>query len=192
MMEYVHIYSKSEVLCEMNGDTFDEATASWLCKDCFMPLAGVSIPEIRIIKDTLGNAPLSALSDSNLAVLRNDLFTAIEPYCGREFEVVKLLDESGSLIEDFQIVRPRNEAFVRGTSNVSFRRCEGCGRGLYYASGKRYLCPTPPPNWSIIGSDLAGLLFKKELFERIAFPFPKKHTAIEVLQVKETPLDGLD
>jgi hypothetical protein len=70
----------------------------------------------------------------------------------------RVFGPSGKMMMDWVTVRGRQRLIIRGSTNVSYRRCDLCRRHVYFAMGKRYLFPAPDADFLISESDLYGLV----------------------------------
>jgi hypothetical protein len=190
-MKFIHIYLKGSDLCEVDRNSAGKSELSWACQGCKHIRIDVPLPSIKILKETLMDIPISGLNVGNTMVVRKDFVHALNGLVLEQLDFGELLDEANNVIEGFVTVRAKHYTWMRGKENVSIRKCECCGRVLYYASGKRYLCGHSFDENSVLSSDLSGLVFPENIFESLNFNFPKKSTVIEKLEVLDSPRDGL-
>jgi hypothetical protein len=84
----------------------------------------------------------------------------------RDLYLGRVYGPDGQELREWATLRGKHRLTVRGTKNVSYRRCAQCGRDVYFAMGKKYLYPGPPPDIAIFESDLCGLVLTEETFLR--------------------------
>jgi hypothetical protein len=124
-------------------------------------------------------------------VARSDFIRELPQSVIRQLYLGNLLDESGEVLPAFRTVRAEHSIIVRGSTNVTCRLCPECGRPVYYAGGKRYLCPEPGHDQQVLASDLSGLVLPQALFRSIDWRYPKRLVLVERLSVVDPPADGM-
>jgi hypothetical protein len=124
-------------------------------------------------------------------VARQDVVDLFPEHILPQLHLGTLLDEAGRVIPEFATVRAAQEVIIRGSTNVSYRKCSECERPIYYAGGKRYLCPSPTNDQLVLGSDLSGLVFPEKVFAEMGLKYPSSLVLVEKLPVVNPPDDGL-
>jgi hypothetical protein len=192
LADYYHIYTASPDPCTMDPTWRAEAEQNWLCKRCNGIKPAVEAVDVMIQERTPGDAPLNIVfGASGVAIARLDLIEELgEDTVRGHCWLGKVLLSGGKQAKGWVTCRGKKRVIVRGTKNARYRRCEGCETVLYYAVGPRYLCPAPPPDLRILGSDLDGLVLKPEVFGRLLLHKWTK-LYIEKLPVRAVPRDGL-
>jgi hypothetical protein len=191
MKKYIHVYSGASDLCNMDRQALEVAVNSWLCASCMKPRVGTGRLDIRVRKSTVFDLPLSAVVECCTMVARRDFIDLLSERVRAQLYLGDLFDEMGNRIPGFSTVRAMEETVIRGSTNVAYRTCTECGRSVYYASGKRYLCPQPSADRLVLGSDLSGAVFTEPTFEQMGVNYSKRLVLVERLDVVNPPRDGL-
>lgn len=108
----------------------------------------------------------------------------------RDLYLGNVFGPNGNVLDDWVTFRGRHRVIVRGSKNVSYRKCNVCGRHVYFAMGSRYLFPQPTSDASIQESDLFGLVVTPQVMARVTVSrWP--NLGVEELKVAENPKDAL-
>ena len=170
MTRYVHMQSKTMNPLTLAPDEMSKARRSWLCTGCVLPLPGTGPIDIHIQEDKPDSA-LSFVSGCGVSVARRDLLGLFgQERMDRDLILGEVMDSDGVILDDWITFMGRTRCPIRGTKNVSLRRCEDCGRILYFATGKRHICPVSSQGHELWESDLNGLVVPEELYDSISFP----------------------
>lgn len=169
---------------------YENARRSWLCSGCAYPR-----PEFKEIDVTIQDAtPKGALTFVNGCGVpiaqKAFLFSLGAENIRRDFHIGRVYGRNNDLLPDWLTYRGRNRLIVRGSTNVSFRKCSECGRSVYFAMGGRYLCPEPDNGDRLYESDLLGLIVPEHFracLESMEWP----GISCDKLSVLEKPKDGL-
>lgn len=120
-------------------------------------------------------APLTAVIGVNIQILRKDLMSILEiNNIEKMFFIGDVYDVNKKKSEDYISMVPKKVVPIRGGKESSCKRCEQCGRVMYF--------PLPLNNWYILKNDIPNLpLFPSTLYGII----------IDELKYKELKLSGI-
>lgn len=189
MNSLTHLYPATMEPCSMVKTAYVEARQSWLCTGCGYPRPDDQAIDVSL-QDSEPKGSLNFVNGCGVPLARKALLLSLgQEVISRDLYIGRVFGKNGSLLTDWVTYRGKNRLIIRGTRNVSFRRCADCGRPVYFAMGNRYLCP-PPAEGCLYESDLMGLIVPAGLIERLAIAqWPS--IAIDELPVMESPKDGL-
>ena len=138
-----------------------------------------------------GREPLNFVTGCGLPIASRALLHAVgDDLTSRELFLGRVYGPNDEELSGWATFRGRQRLVVRGSKNVSHRRCTECGRDVYFAMGKRYLYPAPPKGLSIFESDRFGLILTEEVFNRADIQRSRRFR-IDKLLVQNSPTDGL-
>lgn len=177
--------------CSLTKECYEKATKSWLCIGCASP-KNISGPiNIVIQEDMPENTPLNFVSGSGLGIAKIDfLFLFGKNTILNHLYTGSIFNLKGLKLPNFVTFYGKYSIIVKGTKNVTYRKCELCGRILYFAMGKKYLYPAPESNILIFDSGNGGLVIKEDLIKNIAKDQYSKLT-ISRLNVCKKPIQGI-
>jgi hypothetical protein len=189
--EFVHLHPTGMNPCTLVKSAYAAAIETWLCTGCGAPKPSVGAVDVQIQEERPADAPIAFVNGCGVVLARRDFLLLLGT---ARVQADLLLGEvsgpSGKVMPDWATVRGRRRAIIRGSKNVSYRRCESCGRHVYFAMGSRYLFPAPVDGASIYESDLYGLLVAPNVLEGISLSsWPM--LGIESLKVLPRPKDSL-
>lgn len=187
---FYHIYSATMEGCSLTKEADAEARRSWLCAGCRSPKPGVGAIGVQI-RSSPGKEPLNAvvgwgvpiISKSLLDVLGNELVQ-------RSLYLGHVYGPDGKELAEWATFRGKNRLIVRGSKHAGVRRCEECGRDVYFAMDKKCLYPAPPPGVELFESDMCGLVLSEEVFYRSGVA-KRRGIWIDRLGVAKVPSDSL-
>lgn len=189
--EFFHLYPTGMHPCTPDKRTHAAAIKSWLCPGCGAPKSSVDTAiDIQIQESIPKDAPITFVSGCGLVLARSDFLEQLgETHVRTDLLLGKVSDPAGFVLPDWITLRARHRVIIRGSKNVSHRRCDICGRQVYFAMGAPYLFPAPVGAF-IYESDLYGLLIHPDLFsEKIRKRWPD--LGVEVLKVAAEAKDSL-
>ena len=96
---------------------------------------------------------------------------------------------AGKVLPDWATVRARRRLIVRGSEDVSHRRCQICNRYFYSVGGEKYLFPAPASDAFIFESDIGLVVRPETVNKRDLEGWPK--LGVDDLKVLPAPRDGL-
>jgi len=168
------------------------AAQTWCCRGCHAPRPTIAETiDVRIQDATPADPPLNFVFGYSLGLARYDFLAALGPTeVERDLFVGRLLRPDGSTITDWVTYHGRHRIMIRASKNVSYRRCDECGRVVYFGMGKRYLYPPPPDQGDIFVSDWSGLVVREHIMARVNLNKWKK-VKVEKLPVVNKPRDSL-
>lgn len=189
--QFIHVYYQGMHPCSPEQGAYVAALKSWLCEECKSPKPGFGAVDIVIDEERLPQRlPLTFVSGCGLIIARTTFLDSL----GRDTVAndlhVGTVSSPGGPIEGWATVRGKASVIVRADSHVSCRRCNACGRTLYFAMGPRYLFPKPSDDHCVFESDLSGLVIRKALWDQI----PGKRwspSTFDSIDVADRPRDGL-
>lgn len=188
---FVHLHPIGLNACDMEGAAYEIAKRTWLCAGCGAPKPSAGIVDVHIENERPVGTPITFVSATSIIIAHQDFIEKLGADRVRnDLLLGTVRNGSGLTLSDWMTVRGRHRVIVRGSKNVYYRRCDLCGRHIYFAMGRRYLFPAPSADAVIQETDLGGLIVPSELFESLSI----KRTAtmgIEKLKVLSEPLDSL-
>lgn len=191
MTNWFHIQSATMEPCALADDAYVEAQQTWLCQGCGAPKPDVRAVDVRL-QDVPGTAEeMTFVGGVGVPIARKSfLLTLGSDVVLKNLFLGKVMDARGKPLPDWVTFRGRRRVIIRGSEKVSRRVCAVCGRHVYFAMGKRYLSPAPPPE-TVLESDLFGLVLPDDLRARLdVTDAEKSFLAVEELPVLSEPLDG--
>lgn len=189
---YYHVYPGSLNPCSMTKTASAHARETWLCVGCSTPRPEVMAIDVYL-QDSEPTGVLNFVNGHGVPLIRRDVLLSFgEDIVRRDLHVGRVFDRNKKLIADWSTFRARQKLIVRGSKNVSYRRCLQCGRPVYFAMGSRYLCPLPEKAEVLSESDLFGLVIPEALFVEIEHDFSRMvGVQCDRLSVLAAPKDGL-
>lgn len=189
--KYYHYQSKTMRPCSMGDKEYLAATQSWLCLECCSPKYGTHSIDVRI-KDIAPEGPLNFINGCGLPVAkRSFLYRFGQERVSRDLYTGRVFGPSGQEVPDWITFRGKHELIVRGSERAQFRKCNGCGRILYFAMGQRYLFPEPPDDIVLYESNLFGLIVPEWLAVQCDMTKPAGVRS-DRLMLAEGPRDGIE
>ena len=187
---FFHFYPGSMDPCSMVKTVYENARRSWLCSGCAYPRP--EFKEIDVtIQDATPKSPLTFVNGCGIPIAQKEcLFSLGAEIVTRDFYIGRVFGRNNELLADWVTYRGRNRLIVRGSKNVSFRKCLECGRSVYFAMGGRYLCPGPDNPNRLYESDLLGLIVPEHLRECLQSR-EWRGISCSKLCILEKPKDGL-
>ena len=165
---FVCLQSTTMNPCFLAEDAYAEAKRSWLCSGCCSPKPGFGAVDARL-QEAPKDKPLNFVMGCGLPVAYGKFLDRLgESLVERDLSLGQVFGPDGTRLEDWVTFRGRRRLIIRGSREVSYRRCTECGRDVYFAMGKRYLYPNPPQDVALFESDLFGLVLPEEIFLRVA------------------------
>jgi hypothetical protein len=166
-ISFYHVYSGTLNPCSVDKESYKKAQHSWLCSQCLSPRESWETVDFEIQESAPDDPPLNFVNGCGLGVVRRDFLEELGlQVVQRDLYLGNLRGPNGALIENWMTFRGKQRVIIRGSTNVSFRRCTECSRIVYFAMGKRYLFPSPSENADIFGSDLYGLVLRQQASSR--------------------------
>jgi hypothetical protein len=189
--DFVHLHPTGMNVCTLEKSAYAEALETWLCTGCGAPKPSVGAVDVQIQEERPANEPITFVNGCGIVLVRRDFLQLLgAAHVKADLLLGEVSGPSGKGISDWVTVRGRQRVIVRGSSNVSYRCCESCGRHVYFAMGARYLFPAPTGSVSIYESDLYGLVVASSVLEGISLSnWPK--VGVESLKVLPKPKDSL-
>lgn len=189
--DFDHLHPTGMNPCALEKSAYAEAVETWLCTGCGAPKPSVGAVDVQIQEERPADEPITFVNGCGVVLARRDFLRLLgTSRVEADLLLGKVSGPSGKVISDWVTVRGRQRVIVRGSSNVSYRRCESCGRHVYFAMGARYLFPAPAGSVSIYESDLYGLVVASSVLEGISLSnWPK--LGVESLKVLPRPKDSL-
>ena len=187
---FYHLYSATMDGCDLTKEADAEARHSWLCTGCNSPKPDIGAIDVRI-RATPGKEPLNAVGGWGVGIASKAFLDAIGTNLAqRELYLGRVYGPDGKELTEWATFRGKHRLIVRGSKNVSHRRCTECGRDVYFAMGKKYLYPSPPPSVSLFGANLVGLVVTEDVFSRSGIE-KWQGIYIDKLCVADVPKDSL-
>lgn len=206
-LQYVHLSNGG-----LDGCTADRhwresvaISAPWFCAACVSVRGDQPGPiDVYIQERRPPGSPVQSVLACGLLVVSKrviDLFP--QPVVDRDLWLGAVVGPAGRF-DNWLSVRSRRRVFVRGEARVArpplrttarfdaslagSRRCETCGRDVYYGVGKRYIYPSPSTDAHLFESH-RGLVVHPTL-SNLVESLAAKHLKREMLDVAPAPRDG--
>ena len=168
------------------------AQRTWLCAGCSTPRPETTAINVYL-QDEEPSGTINFVNGHGISVIRRDILLSFgEIVIARDLYVGRVFNKDNREIAGWATFRAKQKVIIRGTKNVSCRKCAECGRIVYFANGPRYLCPAPQKLTVLSESDLFGMVIPEVLFK--ATQQNKAHwlgAQCDRISVLETPNDGL-
>lgn len=192
-LEFAHLYPVGVNPCTLEKNAYSKARATWLCPGCAAPKPGVGPVDLQIQEERPDDEPLAPVSGCGVMLARRDFLQTLgKEQIQADLMLGEVTGPSGKAMSDWSTVRGHRRLIVRGSEHVSYRRCELCGRHVYFAMGERYLFPSPRAGVGIFESDLYGLLIAANVVVPAATSIRWPKLGVEMLKVLDRPKDSLD
>ncbi len=189
---FFHLYSRSLRPCYQTKNVHATAMRSTLCEGCAHPRAGIGPIDVFLQEASPRDKPLNVLWGCGIGLMHEELAEQLGiDILRRELHLGRVHDSCGDLVPDWMTFHGANCIVVRGTTDALVRTCATCGRQLYHAGGKRYLCPRPAENVTLYPSNLSGLVIRPQAYEKIEAKKWRK-LGVEQLEALDEPLDGIE
>lgn len=175
----------------MSKTASEAARHDWLCHGCNFAKPGYGPIDVTIQNPGPEDAPLNFVYGFGVPIAKRTFLESFgDEVLGRDLLFGRVFVEGGSELADWVSFRGQHSLIIRGSKNVSYRKCPECRRNVYFAMGATYLFPTPPSGCEMFDSDLSGLVVSQRLFNLLKLnQWPK--LVIEKLPVLGVPNDGL-
>ena len=190
MKAFVHLHSPGMNPCTLEKKAYAAASTSWLCTSCGSPRPSVGAINVQIQEERPAELPITFVNGCGVVLVHRDLLEMLGAVTIKADLLVGKVGSPAGKLSDWMTVRGRRRVIIRGSQNVTYRRCESCGRHVYFATGERYLFPTPEGESLIYESDLYGLVVEPSVVAgRPLSRWPR--LGVEVLKVLSEPRDSL-
>ena len=187
-----HLYPGSLNPCSMTKAASALARATWLCVGCSSPRPESTAIDVYL-QDNEPTGVLNFVNGHGVPLIRRDLLLSFgEEVVNRDLHVGQVFGPDERELSAWATFRARQRVIIRGSKNVSCRKCRRCGRIVYFATGPRYLCPSPPKADVLSESDLFGLVMPESLFTEAQHDRSRLvGVQCDRLPMVEIPRDGL-
>lgn len=192
MSVFFKISSTTMNPCTMVKSAYLQARQTWLCNGCAFPKPNTEVVDVTIQEEEPDNTPLNMISGCGVGIAWKEfLFAFGEELVRQHLYLGQVFGPSGSPMENWTTFVGRHKIIVRGSKNVTVRRCSECGRNIYFGMGQSYLYPQPLLDVSIFDVGNGVLVVSEELVSRINLNRWRKLDCTR-LSVLNVPLDGLN
>lgn len=187
---YIHLKPNTMEPCDLTDAAYEAARRSWLCTGCCRPRPEIEAIDVEVYPEGLRKVKLTFINGCLLPLVHRDVLD-----CFHEAEIERYLglgnvyDPEGRRIDAWWTFIAKYRVLVRGTKHATYRRCSDCGRGVYFAMGRKYIFPAPSQEVLIFGTS-AGIVLPQWRFEEL----PVKcwpGVEVERLPVLDEPKDSL-
>jgi hypothetical protein len=189
-LRYIAALPTGKNPCTAEDRWYDEAAGTWLCYQCGgfrNDVQGVDV----VIQEAVPAGALNFLWGTQLGLAKRDLLETLG--IGGSIELLRLgrvVGATGAVLPDWVSFHGLHKTILRGSQDVMFRRCPECQRPIYFATGRKYLCPTPNPELDVLDAGKGALILASRPEDSI--PTRKwKGVSISEVPVLEVPLDRL-
>lgn len=186
----MHLKPNTISPCSLGLIAFNSAANDWLCRGCNWIRPSETNISLSIDAGCLNSVRLTFVNGTGITLAHSDLLSLFPgDMIADSFFVGSLTDKDGKPISSWKTLNAKARTIIRGKSNISTRVCSECARQVYFAQGRPYVVDTDFGGHCILGTDLYGMLFARELFDEISIV--KKHgVEISCVQRLDEPLDG--
>lgn len=108
----------------------------------------------------------------------------------RGLHVGRLLDTNGNELERYCTVRGKHSLTVRGDDQSEYRKCEVCGRDVYFPITRFYILPHSIARQEPIYEAASGFAVNEEIYKRISSK-RWRGARIDPLPLRDKPIDGM-
>ncbi len=158
---YWHLHHPSMTSCDLTAESLEAARRDWLCTDCQTAIAGVGPFDVCIVNRTIPARSLSWIVPGGICVVHLDLLDKLSQWLTKKtMSTGHISDANGREFHSWRTVWFHHRVIIRGTTEVSCRVCDQCGRNAYFALGEEYLSPEPAPEVEAFGSCLSGIVIR--------------------------------
>jgi hypothetical protein len=176
--------------CDPVMDPQIHAQYTWYCRSCHSPKPGTGPIDIHVDELRPTPSPISPVWWFGRSIMRVDFLMSLgEERVQRALSLGKVYGSNGTLLRDWVTVNSQSTIGLRGSgAHVGFRRCDKCGRLIYSAASRLYICPAPRSQEDIL-LDRFSLVVKARVlrgFDRTKWP----RLAVDPLPILDAPLDG--
>ncbi len=176
--------------CTMVKHVYAQARRTWLCTECGNPREPRSI-DLAIQEQDPDNTPLNMVSGCSVGIARKDFLLSLgEQIVRHHLHLGQVSGPDQRPIDNWLTFVGRHRIIVRGSKNATVRRCGECGTNVYFAMGKRYLYPQPPPGISIFDAGFGGLVVTQDVLDQTKLTTWRKLDCTK-LPLLVVPKDGL-
>jgi len=187
---YIHFKSKTMNPCTLQKDAYKVAQKTWLCGGCCSPRPGAYAIDVQI-QERKPEGPLNFLGGCSLSMAEVSFLMRFGcERVDRDLFLGRVFGPDGEEIVEWVTFRARYGLIIRGTKHAGYRRCERCGRGLYFAMGKQYLCSQPRKDVELFEGGISSLIVPGWLAVECDM-INAVGVTVDRLEVVEHPLDGL-
>lgn len=191
MSEYYLLSTTTMNPCTLQRSAYEEARKTWLCTGCGFPKPDVRAVDVAIQERTPDDTPLNVVFGCGTGIAKKSFLYAVgESIVNEHLYTGRVFGPSGELLTDWISFNGKYKIILRGSENVGVRRCDECGRNVYFATGKRYLYPTPTGGVRIFHAGNGRLIMTEDLVMRLNLNAWRKLECTK-LPVLSCPLDGL-
>jgi len=185
---YVSLSSLTMDAGSLTKDSYAQARSTWLCTGCGVPKPDICALDVHLQEKPI-DKPLSFVCGVPL-IYKPFLERFPSNIVQRDLYLGRVFGPGGEQFDDWLTFRGRKRVIVRGSENVSVRKCEQCHRDVYFAMGDEYLYPEPSQEVRIFESDKFGVVVPQELYSQLDVgKWPKLR--IDRLPVLDESKDGL-
>jgi plasmid stabilization system protein ParE len=188
---FYHVQSLTMDPCFLSSDADAEAGRSWLCTGCCNPKPGMTALDATLQGVPRRSEPLNFVMGCGLPIASTALLSALgDDLVRRELYLGRVYGPDGKELSGWVTFRGKLRLIIRGSKHVAYRRCGLCGRDVYFAMGRGYLYPAPPPGLSVFESHLRGLVLTEDVYLASDIKESRK-LRIDKLMVPRAPKDSL-
>jgi hypothetical protein len=190
MTMYVGLHTLTMDPCSLEKSAYARAASTWLCTGCCVPKPDVCHVDVSLQEPPM-DEPINIVQGCGLTLVYRPFLEKLPTDAvSRDLYLGRVFASDGMESEEWVTVRSRRRLIVRGSKHAGVRKCDQCGRDVYFAMGEKYLYPEPPNDVAIFeSSGGGGLIVANELFTALDLSnWPKLD--IETLPVVVEPKDG--
>lgn len=176
----------------MSESTSDFARKNWLCTGCRSPRPKMTTIDVHL-QDIEPTGDINVVFGFGIPLIRKEIIMEFDQkFIKRDLYIGRVFNRDDKELTDWVTFRARQRLIIRGSKHAGTRKCEQCGRILYFAMGSRYLCPSPENVEVLSESDLCGLIIPEQIYNNTLKNFRKlKKVQCDRLPVLVKPKDGL-
>lgn len=159
-----------------------------ICHECGAPMPGAERLVVHVMSTPSLKSPLCFLNGYLLTVIRKDFAKSLNIDCSKRNKSIGEIWSKGSAQDEWVTFYTEDRPIVRGSENAAHRLCTTCGRVIYFALGRKYLCSAPVGSGPY-ATPLAGVIFEKNLVDANLLK-GLKGVYVDRLSITDHPADG--
>lgn len=166
-MAYYFLTTSTLSPCYLIKQDYARAAETWCCKGCKLPRIGCGEIDVSL-QEAPQNIPLNIIMGVGVGIIQDEFLDALGHSIARQYLFLgRVYGPDGKLIERFMTFRGKQTLIIRGNEKSSYRKCEVCGRDIYFAMGKKYLLGDIPSGIPIFGSLSNQLIVNEDVYQKI-------------------------
>jgi hypothetical protein len=189
MTTFYHLTSLAPTPCILVEEYPAGVIRTDICPGCYELLPTVPLPVFELAYPPEA-ASLNFIREASIRVMSTEFLRVLGEIAEAELETQVLLDPQGHQIAGFMSVRAKRKVLVRGNRESTARKCNTCGRQLYYPKGRWYVLQREVEQGDLFGSQF-GFVLTDTLYDKVTAAMKLRKAGVLKLRVRDLPVDGL-